>query len=206
MKKRSPLYVATLTLITVGIYGIYWLYITRKELVLRLQNNRAIPSFWLLFAPLIILLLALPIGTIAKGPAANVLLIGVAMLAIVAMLIIGLVWFWRYCFTVHTVVQDTDAGVLYLFWIVLCFLGLGFIWPALIQGQLNKCIDRANGGGNGGQPVTASTPYPQYPPVAPTPPQAPMPGVPQPPAPGYMPPTQQPPVPPQPPMPPNPFR
>lgn len=50
MKKRSPLAVVLLTLVTLGIYGIYWEVSTKIEMNAR---GTKIPTAWLLIVPLV---------------------------------------------------------------------------------------------------------------------------------------------------------
>jgi hypothetical protein len=56
MKKRDPLVVILLTLVTFGIYGLYWLYSTREEMV---KKSAKIPPFWILLLPLLLFVAAL---------------------------------------------------------------------------------------------------------------------------------------------------
>lgn len=49
MKNRSPVAVALLTLITFGIYGIYWEVVTKQEMV---TKGADIPTAWLIIIPI----------------------------------------------------------------------------------------------------------------------------------------------------------
>lgn len=50
MENRSPLLVLFLTLITFGIYGIYWCVVTRTEMC---NKGAEIPTAWLIIIPLV---------------------------------------------------------------------------------------------------------------------------------------------------------
>src|SRR5437868_5135343 len=50
MKHRSPLAVVLLSIITLGIYDIYWLVQTKKEL--NQKTNFHVPTIWLLVSPI----------------------------------------------------------------------------------------------------------------------------------------------------------
>lgn len=56
MKKRNPLAVFLLSIVTFGIYDLYWLAKTRKEL--NDKTSIKIPSIWILFIPAIIAVVA----------------------------------------------------------------------------------------------------------------------------------------------------
>ncbi len=50
MQQRNPITVILLTLITFGIYGIYWQVVTKNEMNAR---GATIPTAWLLIVPLV---------------------------------------------------------------------------------------------------------------------------------------------------------
>lgn len=56
MKKRNLLAVFALSVVTFGIYDIYWLVQTKKELNAKTRVH--VPTIWLLFAPLILVVIA----------------------------------------------------------------------------------------------------------------------------------------------------
>lgn len=53
MKKRSPLAVVLLSIVTFGIYDLYWLVVTKK--VLNQKTRHHTPTIWLLIVPYVIL-------------------------------------------------------------------------------------------------------------------------------------------------------
>ena len=50
VKHRNPILVIIFTIITLGIYSIYWMYSTKKEMV---EQGADIPTFWLFIIPLV---------------------------------------------------------------------------------------------------------------------------------------------------------
>ena len=50
VKKRNPILVLIFWFVTIGIYGIYWLYSTKKEMN---ELGAGIPTFWLIIIPLV---------------------------------------------------------------------------------------------------------------------------------------------------------
>ncbi len=50
VKKRNPILVIIFSIITIGIYGLYWMYSTKKEMV---ELGAEIPTFWLIIIPLV---------------------------------------------------------------------------------------------------------------------------------------------------------
>jgi len=50
MKKRNPIAVAIFTVITVGIYGIVWYVITKREMT---NLGASIPTAWLIIVPFV---------------------------------------------------------------------------------------------------------------------------------------------------------
>lgn len=85
MKKREPLMVVLLAIITFGIYGFYWIYATRSEMV---KKGAKIPPFWLLLLP-VLLIFAAFINLIVSQ-ADNDSIIGITNVALVLMGVAGL--------------------------------------------------------------------------------------------------------------------
>jgi len=50
MKKRSPITVLILSFVTFGIYGIYWMVVTKNEMKAR---GADIPTAWLIIVPFV---------------------------------------------------------------------------------------------------------------------------------------------------------
>lgn len=49
VKKRNPILVIIFSIITLGIYLVYWLYSTKKEMV---ELGADIPTFWYIIIPI----------------------------------------------------------------------------------------------------------------------------------------------------------
>lgn len=197
MKKRHVLAVLGLSFVTLGIYVIYWLYKTRKELLHFLPDKKAIPRVIILFIP-VFAMIGVVIGTgiisaalTFESPAYNAVWIATLILIILSVLaacVVSFWWFYRYFRAVEAVTQGNDAMLLYTLWIILTIIGFGPVWVLIVQNDLNKFIE------NGHRPLKAPA-YPGYPDNTQqwqTPPQ-PQHGQPHPPAPNY--PNQTPPAP-----------
>jgi hypothetical protein len=147
MKKRNPAAVLLLPFVTLGIYMVYWLYATRKEIVARNNNPNSIPPVIVLFAP-VLLLIALFFAIIMiawndDGTAANNLLIMfLAIIGFAAIAIVPLWWFWRYCKTVAETTRGMDATQLYVLYVVISWLcTLPSVWMLITQMEFNKLIE-----------------------------------------------------------------
>lgn len=175
MKRRHVLAVLGLSFVTLGIYVIYWLYKTRKELLGYLPDQKAIPRVIILFAPLLgVIGVAIVVGAISAAfpygsTAANTVdVVGIIlmMLAMLAIFVVAFWWFYRYFKAVEAVTQGNDAMLYYTLWIILTIMGLGPIWVLIVQNDLNKFIE------NGYRPLKApGYPAPQQQPWQPPVPQ-----------------------------------
>jgi hypothetical protein len=154
MQKRELWKVVVFGLVKFGIYEIVWLYKTRNEMVAKGQK---IPSFWLLFLP-ILLLIAVAVlqfimhfilaGVTPDAPVqearlgsqiVNIFSVVAGILAILAIIPISLYWTYKYCKAVETVTKgNTSVSFAFWLWLLLNIFSVGFIWPGLIQDSFNK--------------------------------------------------------------------
>lgn len=148
MQKRELWKVIVFGLITFGIYDLFWLYKTHKELK---AKGQALPSIWLLIAPYILLfaltillfivLIAASAGnaTDSTAGAVSILFILPIILVSLAAIPIALYWFYMYCKAVEVVTKGKLGLALnYIMFLVLNIIGFGFLWPALVQDAYNK--------------------------------------------------------------------
>jgi len=145
MKKRSPVAVFLLSIITFGIYDIYWLVVTKKELNAKTKIHT--PTVWLLFAPYILIFgFAVIAGIMAAGssPSASstnsafavftLVLYGLSFLLILP---ITFYWFFNFSKAVHEYTSGKmSTGVSFLLLWLLHLLGV-----AIIQDTFNDMID-----------------------------------------------------------------
>jgi len=177
MTKRNPWLVLLFSLITLGIYTLYWLYVTRKEMVAVLQDKKAVWPVIILFAPyLAILGAAILYGVssfvftsvesdqfFAQQPTAlNIVLFLVGGISTVLAIVLPFIWFYKFCRAIYTVSRHTETGLLFGLWIALNIFAVGAIWYVIAQNDLNKA----------GAPAPAD---PGTPPVTPQPPSQPFP-------------------------------
>lgn len=156
MQKRNSIAVIFFSFITCGIYTLFWLRDTRREL-----NDRGaqVPPVWWIIAPVLGLvavalaqfgirwMLASTInasddGTLSSavpaGTILNVLSVIIGVLAVMAFLPINLYWFYKYSQGIALVTNDkTSLSFVYALYIVLFFLGVAFVWPGIIQDIFN---------------------------------------------------------------------
>lgn len=169
MKKRHPAAVLLLPIVTLGIYCIYWLYATRKELLQASGNKKdSIPPVFLLFLPFILLIGLAFAALIATDPTTgstastqdSSLVAGIVTGIIVAGFFIGgvlllpLWWFWKYCKVAAQVIKDKggmDFTQLYVLYVAIVWLcGIVPVWMLIAQLDFNKTV---------GQPQPAHTPH-----------------------------------------------
>jgi uncharacterized membrane protein HdeD (DUF308 family) len=149
MKKRNPYFVAIMSLITLGIYQIYWLVVTKNEMV---RRGAKIPTIFLVFAPLLGLLLVAVLQIVVRFAIAgnndnslktitNVVSVLIGIVALLALIPFGVYWFYKYCKGVEHVTEGQTSLEL-SFWMGLAawLLGVQFIWSGVIQNRFNDQV------------------------------------------------------------------
>jgi uncharacterized membrane protein len=170
MKNRNPLAVFGLSIITFGIYDLYWLAVTRKELNDKTQQD--IPSIWLLILSVIPLIVGYSIiisasTNSADKPAHRLVLTGVVLTSLGALLalVVSLVWFFNFSKAVneYTSGKMSTAISFLILWLI-HLLGV-----ALIQDVFNDMVGSPQLATAAATPGIAVAPLsvPQASPVAP---------------------------------------
>jgi hypothetical protein len=167
--------VLVLSIITFGIYMIYWLYITRKELTAKTQGQVKSWPVFVLFTPIIaIVLMVLGYAAMAQvspsdPTSSDSLYFLLSSVLVLAIIIIPFFWFYKFTKLVSAATPHMSNN-LYLFWVLLSLLGVGIIWPVLVQSHLNSANSIPLQQNPGATP-TAPTPItPEAPLVSPAPP------------------------------------
>ncbi len=169
MNKRSPAMVLVLTVVTLGIYSIYWLYITRKELKAKVGASDTSWPVSYLFAPFALILLMFFVMLLVQsspnqmtGFSAIYFLVGA--IAVLLLIVLPFIWFHKFTKLV-TLATPKSENNLYLFWVLFYLFQVSFIWPTLVQSHLNSHVDedQTTPTPAPSTPITPSTP----PPVAP---------------------------------------
>jgi hypothetical protein len=152
MKKRNPAAVLLLPFVTLGIYCLYWLYATRKELVHRTGNKRSIPPLSFMFLPFIgliaLILLMFVISASTNGDSSVLTFVTIAsfiigMFGFLGLLAVPLWWFWRYCQVASDQTKGMDFAQMYVLYVVVSWVcGLVPVWMLIMQIEFNKMIDR----------------------------------------------------------------
>lgn len=175
MKHRNIMAVIFFSIITLGIYDLFWLVSVKKELNAKTKVHT--PTLWLLFAPVLLLLacyiflivsLAHASGSQSGHPSAGVsiaaLLIGVV--AVFLVLPITFYWFIKFSKAINEYTQGAmSTAVTFLLLYLLRFIGM-----ALIQDHFNDMMDGNIAIGQptpAPQPVAAPLTQPTVQPVAP---------------------------------------
>lgn len=150
MQQRSVTKVILLTLVTFGIYGIYWLVVTRREMV---KNGQNIPSLFIIFAPLLLLVLVALLEIIngfvfsktdsygASGGSSviDVLAIILGILAFVGIFPACLFWYYKYCKAAEQLSNgEISFSYSYGLFILTSVFSVYFIWPGIMQEGFNK--------------------------------------------------------------------
>jgi hypothetical protein len=181
MKKRNPMAVFGLSIITLGIYDIYWLAKTRKEL--NKESSTKVPSVWLLFVPLLIFvisLIAFMIIAIGDTPTTHtvvstfnnqtttstvqttngstnklgLLFLGIYILDGIITFFISFYWFFKFSKSVNEYTNGKmGTGVTFLLLWVLHLIGV-----AVVQDTFNDMIDSGQVPGTPPPGVPAPTP------------------------------------------------
>ena len=175
MKQRNVVAVIIFSIITLGIYDLFWLASTKK--VLNERTRVHIPSLWLLFSSLLIFIAAFIveiIGQASSGGSAstglNVVVILASIVGFLALVIVPVWWFLKYSKAVgeYTNGEISTAVSFLLLWL------LRFIGMAVIQDKFNDIAVMGTTPGAGatapGMGVAPATPGVM--PVAPVQPSA----------------------------------
>jgi len=147
MKKRNLVFMIVMSVITLGIYTIYWLYATRKELV---AKGAKIPPLVVALLPalglLAIALLQVMVSASSDGQTirtfVNIIAVLLGLASLIGLFILPVYWWHQYSKGVDKVTNGKISFDL-SFWlgIILFFVGLFFlpaIMPAILQNEFNK--------------------------------------------------------------------
>lgn len=152
MKHRNPLAVVGLSIITLGIYDLYWLSVTRKEL--NSKTRHKVPTVWLLVSPIIILIGVAILQIVVSASNAssggsragvNILSVLLGIIAVIGLLVVPMIWFYKFSKAVneYTAGKMSTAVTFLILWL------LHLIGVALVQDAFNDMQ------GGPGSPATA---------------------------------------------------
>jgi len=131
-----------LMVLTLGIYHIYWLVLTRRELIH--QTKEEIPPVWASFLPWGLFVVFTSIGmlttaTTGADSQSSILmhfLTTLGMGAFLAGLVIPLMWIWRYGKAIENLTGG-ETTRRYVFWMWILAMGA---WPLMMQHELNVVV------------------------------------------------------------------
>jgi hypothetical protein len=141
MRHRNPFAVALLSLVTLDIYLLYWLYVVRMDL-----SNREVrvPSLKVLLYPTGMTLLVFACGAIfdlsTHGSSATTSVVGLLIIASTLSIIpVFLWWVGKLCYSLERASGGRILGVgSFLLFLLLAFIGFGFMWPGVVQDKINR--------------------------------------------------------------------
>lgn len=149
-----------LSIITLGIYDLFWLAKIRKEL--NAKTNVHVPSIWLLLAPLLFFVIGFIVAAIVLSlnaeqtkevaAAANAIVILMYLVAFLAVLPITFYWFFKFSKAVNRYTnKEMNTAVTFLLLWVLRFIGI-----AVLQDHFNDMLEAGNTPSSiaGGAPAT----------------------------------------------------
>jgi len=144
MKQRNVIAVVCFSIITLGIYDLFWLVSTKKELNMRTKQH--VPSVWLLFIPAIVVVATAIIDGIVAYSQSNsgstgsvmgvIMAIIMGIVIVFAAIVVPVYWFLKYSKAVHEYTNGelSTAVTFMLLWI------LRFVGIAVIQDKFNDMV------------------------------------------------------------------
>lgn len=174
MKHRNPLAVFILSIITLGIYDIYWLVTTKKEL--NQKTHIHTPTIWLLFAPVLawiaaMILIVSQSATGTNNSAISIFILLVYLIGFVVILPISFYWFFKFSKAVNEYTSGKmSTGVTFLLLWLLHLLGV-----AIVQDAFNDMNGTPGAVTNGGAKLVAGANQAPSSPSATPPLQSPVP-------------------------------
>jgi hypothetical protein len=171
MKKRNLLAVFLLSILTFGIYNIYWLVKTKKELNSKTKIH--VMSIWLLLLPAIVFIVALIVGLVVGFSSGNTQTSGGAGIAVILIdifawiILFPIMFFWFFGFS-KAVNEYTDGRLSTALTFLLFFSGtvLGIFFA---QDTFNEMIDQGIEPGQALRPTNNFAPSPNPTALAPQP-------------------------------------
>jgi len=143
MKQRNVIAVVCFSIITLGIYDLFWLASTKKELNARTKQH--VPSLWLLLAPIALLIvMAIIDGAVStaqstsgtSSPVGVIIGILLGIVVVFAAIVVPVYWFLKYSKAVHEYTNgELSTAVTFILLWVLRFVGI-----AVIQDKFNDML------------------------------------------------------------------
>jgi membrane protease YdiL (CAAX protease family) len=158
MKHRNIVTVIILSLITLGIYDLYWLASTKKELNARTRVH--VPTLWLLFSPILLFLPMIIILLATRGidqSVTTIISIVLGIVVVIGVTVVPVYWFLKYSKAVSEYTNGTiETAIAFLLLWLLRFVGI-----AVIQDKFNNMVAAGGASAVVGVPAfAASTPTP----------------------------------------------
>lgn len=145
IKKRSLLVMLVLTIVTLGLYPLYWLVTTRREMV---ATGAKIPTTLLAIVPILLSACVYLVQVFVKAgyfDSASITSLANTLASLslyIDILVVApplLYWHIKYCRAIAKVTNDGlsfETGIVTV--VISYILNAPFIWPFLVQYNLNK--------------------------------------------------------------------
>ena len=141
MKKRNLIAFIVLSMVTLGIYIIYWLYKTRLALIAENGKESSIPPLSYVYGPLLVLLAITVIMFWAGDSDAVALICGMLGAgAIVTTIVMSFVLMYRLSIVSGEVFSTNDGVSIFWLWIAGCFFAAVPLGPIIIQYNMNQYL------------------------------------------------------------------
>ena len=151
MKRRNPWFVAVFSLITLGLYGLYWLIVTRAEMV---KLGARIPSIFIILAPLLGLIGVVVLQTFVRFTVSaadsgdssiitvvNFLSVLIGLVSFLGIIPASIYWLYKYSKGIELVTKKQTSFDFCFWWGVLAqIIGFYFIWSGVLQNRFNKQV------------------------------------------------------------------
>ena len=146
MTYRNPVKVILLSVFTLGLYILYWLFVTGKEMK---QKGINLPSIWVFALPfgasISLLFFVSVISLFLDSNSGTYNFVNLILFPILTMVLITLViplmiwWFWKYCGGIQIVTNGRlSQGTAFLIWLLLSLFGGAVVWPMIVQNYYNS--------------------------------------------------------------------
>lgn len=159
MKQRNIMAVILFSIITLGIYDLFWLFKVKKDL--NKLTDVHVPTMWLLFGPVLLLILGIPIsiilGLMSEGSTSTGAHAGAGLATLVIsfvgmLLIVPTTFYWMFKFSKavnHYTRGELNTAITFILLWVLRFIGM-----AIVQDKFNEML--AAGGPGAMSPAMAA--------------------------------------------------
>jgi hypothetical protein len=149
--KRSAVRVVVLLIVSLGLYNLYWFYVTRKQLNAELGEERSLPQYGpglQTFAPLLIAAVGVPISIVLMFFIVGFLLLPLVLIGAIVASVVAWYFLLKDISTlrVREGLGEISPGLYILGYIALNFVSVGVAMNGVVAYNLNEYWDKKTGG------------------------------------------------------------